>query len=163
MRFFVTPTLAQKPRTKESWQISLLYAGILLVFAVTQLFTFDTFLTFIYDLNSPLPAQGAIALPAVIVVCEVLALPFMLRMTLSPAFRFISMGCSWLVAGLWLFVSVWVIQYGFTSGSIGFLGTLVKLTPGYWAVAIALALGVLSAWSSWGLWPGKRKKVIVEK
>lgn len=160
MKFFVAPTIAPKPRTKESGRVALFYAGILLVFALAQLFTFDKFLVFLYDLNSPLLPQIATALPAVIVAAEVFALPFLLRMNVSPAFRFVSMGCSWLVAALWLFVSLWLVRYGTLDSSLSFLGSLVKLTPGYWAVALTLALSILAVWASWGLWPGKRKKVV---
>lgn len=158
MTILAKTTLAPKPRTDATKQISLLYAGILVVFLVTQLFTFDTFIDLIPSFNLPIGEVLTYAIAPVIVAAELFALPFLLRMKLSVAFRWFSMMLGWLVAALWVFISLWVVTTQPTAETIGFLGTLVSLVPGWWAVLISASLGILATWSSWGLWPGTRAK-----
>lgn len=148
MSIFVQATPAPAAKSPESKQIATLYAGLLTVLAVTQLFTFDTFIELFPALGLP------VALAPIIVASEVFALPFLLRMRLSPAFRVLSMGLGWVVALAWSVVSVMALQQG--AVTVGYLGTLVELTPGWWAVLIAVSFGILAVWSSWGLWPLKR-------
>jgi hypothetical protein len=71
------------------------------------------------------------------------------------------MGLGWFVALGWLFISIVAVQQG-TSDTVGYLGTLMSLSPGWWAVLIAASFGILAAWSSWGLYeytPPKRQSV----
>ena len=156
MSIFVTSTAAPKPLTSTSTKVALTYAAVLVVMAVAQLFTFDEFLPFIQSIGLPFGDGTVYLLGPLIVLSEVFALPFLLRMWLSPAFRYVSMFLGWLVPALWLCVSLWIVQANSPVTTVGFLGTAVDLMPGWWAVFISLALGVLAAWSSWGLWPGKR-------
>jgi len=158
MTFFVKAVPAQQPRTKESSQIALLYAVILVIFAVGQLFTFDKFIELVPSFQLPLGEVLQFAVAPLLVMAEVLALPFLLRMTLSPAFRWLSMVCGWLVAGLWTGISTWVVITRPAVDTIGYLGTIGELTPGWWALFVPIALAILAVWSSWGLWPGKRSK-----
>jgi hypothetical protein len=158
MSFFVSSTQPKEPRTKDSAKVALFYAGILVVMAVAQLFTFDEFLPYIQSINLPLGNNAAYLLAPLIVISEVFALPFLLRMWLSPAFRFVSMFLGWLAAVTWVFIAFWLASTHSAISSIGFLGTVVDIAPGWWAVFISLLLVVLAAWSSWGLWPGKRAK-----
>jgi hypothetical protein len=152
----VTP--APKARSENVIKISIFYAGILTVFIVTQLFTFDAFIELIPSYNLPVSETLAYALAPIIVASELFALPFLLRMNLSVAFRWVSMVLGWLVPVLWLLISAWVVMTQPAVESIGFLGTLVELVPGWWAVLVSFALGILAAWSAWGLWPGRRLK-----
>ncbi|MCD8561753.1 hypothetical protein LRY29_01655 [Candidatus Saccharibacteria bacterium] len=130
MSFFIQPTYAPKPRGEATVPISVLYAGILTVMAVGQLFTFEEFLSLLQTFDLPMSEAMAYVLAPVIVVCEVLALPFLLRMSLSPAFRWLSMILGWLVPAFWLFLSVWVLASGAQVETFGFIGTVVSLTPG---------------------------------
>jgi len=148
----------REPKTKDSVKISFFYAVILVAFAVTQLFTFEEFLEYIPTLNLPIDHTASYALAPILIVAEVFALPFLLRMRISIAFRYFSMFLGWVVAGLWLFITVWLAVSSSQAETVGFLGTLVSIMPGWWAVFISLALGILAAWSSWGLWPGKNAK-----
>ncbi|MDB5180666.1 MAG: rane protein of unknown function [Candidatus Saccharibacteria bacterium] len=158
MSIFVKSTLAPKPRSKESSNIAIFFAAVLVLMAVAQLFTFEDFLPYIQSLNLPLSDNGVYSVAPILIFAEIFAVPFLLRMRLSPAFRFVSMLLGWLSVGIWLFISVWILVANVDVDTIGFLGTVVDLTPGWWAVFISLALGVLAAWSAWGLWPGKRTK-----
>jgi len=157
MSILVKPTPAPKPRSKEAQTMALVLAVIFVIFAVTQLFTFEEFIKLIPMFQLPFNEGLTYALAPTLVAAEVFAIPFLLGMSLSRAFRWLSMFCGWLVAGLWLFMSFWVVSVApFGVKTIGFLGTVASLTPGWWAVCLSIALCFLVAWTSWGLWPGKR-------
>jgi hypothetical protein len=158
MSFLPKPTSAPPPKTTDVKRMTIFYAALLTVLAVTQLFTFDHFLELLTTFGFPLGDQFAYLVGAVIVAAEVFALPFLLRMPLSPAFRWFSMMCGWLVAAAWIKISLWLVVIDSTVTNVGYLGTVTDLMPGWWAVFIASALGILTVWASWGMWPGKRKK-----
>jgi hypothetical protein len=158
MSAFPIARAAAKPRTDTAVKISLLYAAILVVFAVAQLFTFDEFIKLVPQFQLPIGEGLTAAIAPMIVASEVFALPFLLRMKLSSGFRYFSMGLGWLVTGLWLGITSWVVITAQPVSTIGFLGTIGHLSPGWWAILVAVGLGILTAWSSWGLWPGARAK-----
>ncbi len=158
MSFFVKAQAATKPRADSAQKIALFYAGILVVFAVAQLFTFDTFIELILSFNLPFGETFSAALVPIVVASEVFALPFLLRMTLSPAFRWVSMMCGWLVALIWLVINGSVVNTYPVVETVGFLGTAINLAPGWWAVFVSLLLGSMAGWASWGMWPASRRK-----
>jgi hypothetical protein len=102
--------------------------------------------------------QFAAFLSAFIVCVELFALPFLLGMRVSSALRVVSMGCGWIAAGIWISLSIWLQVTVNEVANIGFMGEIVTLTPGLWAILLSIGLGLLSAWSTWGLWPLGRKK-----
>jgi len=158
MTFFVKAISGPKPKTKESQQIAYAYALLLVVVLFCQLFTFDDFLPLIENLWLPGGEPTAHLLGGIIVVSELFSLPFLLGVRLSPLMRVFCMIASWLVPTVWLFISVWLQIVLNNVSNIGFLGTVVDILPGWWAIFACIAIGVLSAWSSWGLWPLKRMK-----
>lgn len=153
MKALVKPTQAPTPYTPQSGQVSLLLAGILTIMVVAQLFTFEDFINTVDDLTLPL-GLPSLLVATYITVAEVMALPFLLRMDLSPAFRWLSMALGWVAVLFWLFVSCWVWFFAPEAETAGFLGA-IALPPGPWMILISAALAILSAWSSWGLWPGR--------
>lgn len=158
MSIFVTATAPPILKTERVKQISLLYAVLLVIMAVAQLYTFDTFVELVSEYNLPLGGTLAFIVAPLLVVFEVFALPFLLRMKLSPAFRVVSMACGWLVALLWLFITVWLVTTYQPVETVGFLGTVGTLAPGWWAVLVSGSFGVLAIWASWGMWPFARSK-----
>ena len=156
MSIFVHTMRAPKAKTKDVRRVAILYAIILVVMAVAQLFSFDEFSQLFNSFGLPGGMQYAYFLAAFVVTAEVFALPFLLRMPLSPAFRWVSMVCGWLVAAIWLEVTVWLAFHEGISNNVGFLGTVTDILPGVWAVFITIALGILAAWASWGMWPRKK-------
>ena len=158
MKLFADVSVPVKLKTTNIKSISLLYTGVLTVFAVTQLFTFEDFMKIVssYDLfNDELIDR----LKAVfIVVAEVFALPFLLRMKVSWLMRIVSMISGWLAVIFWLGVSLWLAVGDNSATNIGFLGSVVELAPGWWAVFLSIGLGILSFWASWGMWPVKLKR-----
>lgn len=158
MSILVQATSAPKPKTKNVKKIAILYALILVVFAVSQLFTYESFISLVDSFWLPGGTPSARVVAAVIVIVEVLALPFLLGMRSSVAMRVLSMVCGWLVAFIWLMLTLWIMLSVNAISNVGFFGDLVVLTPGWWAVFFSAALCILSLWSSWGMWPLKHKK-----
>lgn len=156
MSIFAKATQAAVPKTNYSRLISLMYAVVLVVFSLAQLYTFDEFVEYFSLLHLPLGDRTVLFLAPCIVVSEVLALPFLLRMRSSLAFRWLSMMLGWVVAIFWLTLSLWVVLASSDVDSIAFLGGVARLTPGWWAVCFSTVLIIMSAWSSWGLWPRTR-------
>lgn len=156
MSILVKPTTALKPRTVQSGQMSLLFAGLLTVMAVAQLFTFEHFVVLLEDLSLPLGIPSLLV-ASLVVIAEVFALPFLLRMDLSIAFRWLSMFLGWFVVVFWLLLSCWVWFSVPLVESAGFLGT-VPLPPGPWMILLSVSMAILAIWSAWGLWPGRRAK-----
>lgn len=160
MNILAKVTPAPKPRTINTLQVSVFYSGVLTVFLVAQLFTFEAFNKLIPSLNLPFIQAWPYILPSLIIVSELFALPFLLRMQLSVAFRWLSMGFCLLVPFIWFLISLWVVTTQPEVESIGLLGAVVNTVPGWWAVMVSIALGILAIWSSWGLWPGNRSDTI---
>lgn len=158
MSIFVKPSAPTKPKTKNVSSVAIIYAVIIVVFVVAQLFTFEEFVALVESYGLPGGVVFARFLAAYLVTVEVFALPFLLRMRVSTAMRVVSMICGWLVALIWFGISLWLVISTNTVGNIGFVGSVVALTPGWWAVFISIAPGTLSIWASWGMWPLVRKK-----
>ena len=164
MSIFGTPTPAPVPKTKDVTRISFFYAAIIVVMVVAQLFTFDSFLSLLLSFDLPGGDRTAITIGALLVAAEVFALPFLLKMTISPAFRWFSLLCAGLVADIWIFLSLWVVLTDSLAENIGFLGTVVGMMPGWWSILISLSFGILAVWAAWGMWPlSQRPKKAVKR
>ncbi len=146
-------TDAPKPRNPNIKQLSILLAGIYTVFAVTQLFSFEDFtvLTGSFDLFNNDVLSSVLA--SLIVVSEVFALPYLLRIKVSRLMRVFSMVCGWIVAATWLKISLWLVLTVNAVPSLGLFGGLVDVEPGWWAVFFNLSLVILNIWIAWGMWP----------
>lgn len=160
MSILVQAQPAAPPRSSTAAQIALLYAGILTIMAVAQLFTFEEFMELFFSFELPLPRLLEALFVPLLVACQVVALPFLLRMTVSPAFRWVSMAAGWVVPIAWLYVTLSISNSYPLHETVGLLGTVVSLIPGWWAVAVSVLFGLMSIWASWGLWPiGNTKKI----
>jgi hypothetical protein len=153
MSFFVSATPAPQPKTTNIRAISLLSAAVITVMVVAQLFSFEDFPAVIASLWLPGGEVMAHIFSAVLVVCEVFMLPFLLSLPLSQLFRVVSMVLGWTAALLWLFLALWENITTYTIPNSGILGATVPLPVGWWSVFYALALASLVAWVSWGMWP----------
>lgn len=163
MNILVKTTAAKKAKTPDSQKITYAYAVVLIILVVAQLFTFDKFISLLADFNLPGGVPIAHLFGGLFVVGGVLALPFLLGFKLSPLMRVFSMAMGWLIPPMWLFVTLWLVYSTNTATNVGFLGTAIKLMPGWWAVFVSIALGVLAAWSSWGLWPFESRSSVSNK
>ena len=155
---FVKASPPTKPKTKDSIKVAYFYAAILAILVLAQLFTFEKFFLLLEDFGLPGGVPVAHLIGGIIVASEVLALPFLLRLSLSPLMRITSMVLGWVVPAAWFKLSVWHLISDSSAVNIGFLGTIVDLSPGWWSVLMSIAMGILAAWASWGLWPVKKRK-----
>ena len=158
MRLFVQPTTAPAPKTNNTSWVSLALAAILIGLAVAQLYSFEDFPEVITGLGLPGGAIWASTYASLLVTGEVLALPFLLRMTLSPAMRIVSMVTGWMVIVAWFIIMIWTNINIDEPVNSGILGATVPVALGWWAVCVFVALGALAAWSAWGMWPCPTKK-----
>ena len=149
----ITP--APTPKTPRIVPIATLYAAILTLMAVSQLFYFEEFISLIGSFWLPVDRAGVYVIASSIVIAEVFALPFLLRMYLSPLMRLVSMTFGWIVPAIWLILCVWIQLQTHALSNIGFLGEVVDIPPGWWSIVFSASLGVLAAWASWGMWPRK--------
>lgn len=132
----------------------MLFAAILVVLVVLQLFGFSKFAGVIDDMWLP-GVNGASSklMAALVVTMEVFAVPFLLRMRLSPAMRVVSMVFGWLSVAWWLYVLIWQNVTVTAISNTGLLGSALTVPTGWWSVCFMLGVAVLAAWASWGLWP----------
>jgi hypothetical protein len=156
MSFFVQPTPAPRPKTKNVQLVSLSLAAILTIMAVAQLFTFEKFPEAILSLGIVNDESIAALLAALVPVAEVAALPYLLFMPLSRPARVVSMVAGWLVIVWWVVVSLGANLAG-VLGS-GIFGATLDVPGGLWTICFSVALGVLAAWVAWGMWPLAQKK-----
>lgn len=103
MNMSVTPARGTV-RTKSTWLLSLLCAGMFLVMLMTQLYGYEAFSGILSQLHGG-SEKSAMVLAAVIVTAELLALPYLLSMYISRLFRFFSAALAFFVSGFWLFTA----------------------------------------------------------
>lgn len=155
MSIFVSATPAPRLKTKNIRAISLFLGAALATMALLQLFTFEQYPERLMSVGI-LPAMASL-LATFIVVAEVLALPFVLRLQLSPAFRMVSMVAGWVVALKLLTLAI-IENFTAPAGHDAVFGATLSLPVGGWTVCMTLALCILVAWTSWGMWPFTSKK-----
>lgn len=158
MTFFAIAVPAPTPKTNNVPKVALFLAAIMLVMAVAQLFHFEDFVPLVEDFGLPGGVMIAQLFATGVVVLEVAALPFLLRMRLSKAMRFVSMVSGWLVLMLWMLVQIYLNSVYPDVQNNGLVGSVVEVGVGWWSVFLLAAFGVLSAWVSWGMWPLTRRK-----
>jgi hypothetical protein len=152
----IVAVAAEQPRSKVSRNVAWVYTAVLIIMAVGQLFSFEKFIPIINNYGLPGGHGTATLFACLIVVAEVFALPFLVRMPLSPLMRWFSMFCGMLVAGLWIGLAV--VGSGVSGlDNTGMFGTKVPVPAGLVQIVIALGLGVLAIWSASGLWPTRKK------
>jgi hypothetical protein len=144
----VVALLAPKPRSVIARNAAWVYAGILTVMAVGQLFAFEKFIPMLQEYE-PLTGVGAATVVAsLIVIAEVFTLPFLVRMRLSPLMRWVGLVLGVSVPAFWLVVSasgdLWA------AGSM--FGSYVHITNLHQLVASIVLLAV-SVYVARGLWP----------
>jgi len=151
MSFFVQPTLALPPKTKNTTKVSLFLVALFTLMAVAQLFSFEKFPD-VFGLTLPGREASAHVYAALIVTLEVAAVPFLLSMRLSFAMRVVSMLAGWCVVTAWFIVTLWE-NITHAIPNTGLLGATASLPIGWWSVLFCMGLGILVVWTSWGLWP----------
>ena len=148
---------APKPRYKYAKYFAMIYAFIITVMVALQLFAFEDFIPIINDYVLPSGLTTPAFVAAVIVAVEVFALPFLLRMSLSPLMRWFSLVCSVAVASAWVKLSLWALWNNNLLENSGMLGSKIAIPAGWLAVVLSFGLLVLACVCVWGMWPHVRK------
>jgi hypothetical protein len=144
---------AKPAKTREAKRVAWVYAALLAIMFIAQVVTFQRFVLVLESYGLPGSAQFYAFLAGLLIFSELLSLAFLLRLKLSPAFRIFTMALSWLVPIIWTVLTFSAVVSNSSLTNVGFLGDLVPLVPGWWAVFVSLALMIMAAWVSWGLWP----------
>lgn len=162
MSGFPKPTNAPAPKTKDSAIVAKVYAAILVVMVVLQLFSFPDFVNLFYGFSLPGGHVFAVALAGIVTTAEVFAVPFLLGMRLSRAFRAFSMFLGWLAPSIWLFILMSLIAANEAVSNSAILGSKLTVPPSWGLLFLTLALALLAAWASWGLWPFRHTRSSVQ-
>ena len=94
------------PLSPSTFYIKWVFTILLIVLACAQLILYEKFVPFIYNLHLFVNVASSEVFAAFIVVCEVMALPFLLRMSLSKLLRFVSGGCLFLLGVGWFILGL---------------------------------------------------------
>lgn len=157
MSFFVQPTSPPQPKTEYTRFASIGLAAMFVILAVAQLYSYEDFPGVIAGFWLPGGRPFATLFAALLVIGEVLAIPYLLSMRLSPVMRVISMIAGWLVIATWLMATIAMNVSVNAIANSGVLGATIPVAPGWWLVGVFVTLGILTAWVSWGMWPLSRQ------
>ena len=118
-----SPT-AKYPRHQPSTVVLIASYGLatmLVIMVTAQLMTYDKFVPIVqnYQLGNMVVTK---LLAATIVIGSVSALPFLMRMSLSPLLRFVSVICLLTVSSLWLLLGLWDLLHDPQTIGSGVLG-----------------------------------------
>lgn len=150
---FAVAERANEPSSQTFKVIAWVYAALLVVMVVGQLFSFEKFIPLLGDYWLPGGDGTATLLASLIVFFEVFSLPFLLRMPLSPLMRWFSLACGLLVAGIWVMLGIVAVMSDSTMTNSGILGVKVAVPFGDVQLAWAIAMTALALASTYGLWP----------
>lgn len=119
-------------------------ALIYTVMVVAQLFEFEKFVPLVESFWLPGGVVAASLAAALLVTTEVLAIPYLLNIPLSPAMRVLSATFAVGVAAAWLGLGVWLTVTTNAVDNFGILGTTVPVAVGWWSVAMGAVLLALA-------------------
>lgn len=156
MSIFVKATEAPRYRDSSVAGVSLFLAAVFIVLAVAQLFSFEKFPDVLSGYWILGGTANASLLAALLVTFEVFALPFLLRLRVSPLMRLLSIACMWLTGLVWLVLGLWVVTSTNALSNSGVLGATIPLQPGWWQVGFAVVLLALIGYVTWQQWPTLR-------
>lgn len=144
---FASAVAPPRPVKPYAATLGRVLAGVFVVMSLLHLFRIDTFMPVLDDV---LPGGAGIATSAalLIVLSEVFAIPFLLRMKLSPLAHLVS-GMLVVLAPLWwLLITIWAIGTPLSTGLLGAFtpataNILTILLVVLWLVVSYIALYVL--------------------
>jgi hypothetical protein len=156
MSVFAKVTRPEPPKKHVVVYAGIFTAAIITILVTAQLFSYEKFPSVLsgYWLLGDQVMVHLIA--ALLVSAEVLAIPFLLRMNVSPLMRGLSMVCGWAVAATWLLLSVWAVVSVNSLTNGGLLGGTVRIAPGAGQLLFSILLVALVGYVSWGQLPHMR-------
>lgn len=125
--------------------------GVLIVMASLQLIAYEKFVPIIQNyhlFDNPSTSQ---IFSAFIIITEVMAMPFLLRMRVSPLLRSLSAGCLVLTVLWWLTLGIYGTFIDSSITKTGLLGGFLSSTSSFIVLAFAILLAVVSVMVIWRL------------
>lgn len=157
MSLFLKAEDATPVKSRSSLIASLLLAAILVAMSMAQLYSFEDFILIVSGFLPYGASESAGVWAALLIVAQIGALPFLLSMRLSPAFRMLSMALGWLALLAWLVVS-FRLSISSGQGMSGVLGSVIDLPSGLWMFYFFLGLLGLNLMANIGRWPQMQLK-----
>lgn len=130
--------LPPKLVSQTSLILALLLATGVAAMVSCQLMTFEKFIPIIQSFALPGGSSTGRLMVALIVAGEILSLPFLLRMNLSPLFRLFSAILCASTPLLWSIIIIWAYSSEATTAGTGFFGSLIKAQLGLWSLVYCL-------------------------
>lgn len=115
---FAKVTNAPKPRVKMAQNVAIIYAVLLVLIALLQLFKFEDFSIVFSGRGSSIAEDWSVFIASTIVFIEVFSLPSLLRMPLSRLFRGMSYVFAVAVPVFWLVVCATGVLSPFNLGAM---------------------------------------------
>lgn len=135
----------ESPKLKKPYAAKILWilAGVMLVMALLHLIRIDKLIPVVAEILGESTATWFVAL---LVIIEVFALPYLLRMKVSPGFRIVSGLWVIVVPLVWTCYTIWALGNGLSTGQFS---SYVSTPASWWLIVLNVAwLGV----SYWALW-----------
>lgn len=150
---FAEATAPPPPLRKDLLWVPYGLAALTTFMLLAQLLTFDKFVVILEAYFLPGGDVMARVVAALLVMGELFALPFWLRMNLSPLASAASLVSGVVFMTLWLLITLWALVISLTVDTSGRFGALVTMPFGWWVPlenlffvgAIVLAAYVLNA------------------
>lgn len=145
---FATAQEAIIPKQLSVKLVSLILAFLIVIAALLQLFSFEDYPAIVESYIEPLFGVAGLGLPlaALIVALEILAIPHLLWMKLSPLMYYVSKVSCWTVLVYWFFVGVWQVAGDLVNNSAGLFGPKILVPQGWWLVGYSLILIVMMSY-----------------
>lgn len=133
------------PRLKKPYAGKVLWAlaGVMLVMALLHLIRIDKLIPVVSEV---IGESGATWFVALIVILEVFALPYLVRMKLSPGFRITSGLWVVIVPLAWTCYTIWALGNAHSTGQFS---SYVSTPASWWLVALNVAWLTASYWALW--------------
>lgn len=159
---FALPVAVDPPklRDRRAARLGWVAAAVIIGFALVHLFRIDTFVP---ELALALGGDRSWAmwLAALIVIMEVFALPFLMRMRLSKLAQYISGGLAIAVPLVWLLIAIWTFETGVSTAQ---LGEFMALPSTWLLLAVNFIWLAFSYYTVWALGydyrPGERQSFV---
>lgn len=139
--------IAQFPKNKVGEQVIIfiyILAALIILMVVSQLMTIEKLLPIMDSYQLPGGSSIVKALVFVMATSGVFALPFLLRMRLSPLFRIASAALLNIYSLIWLALGVWVTINNPPLSGTGVFGSLLTSIPGSAVLPLGIVLTACS-------------------
>lgn len=140
---FAEATLPPALTKPKLWLLPIGLAALNAAFVLSQLASFEAFVQIIAS-HGVMNNRFAVIVALIVTAVEILSLPVLLRLRLSPYMRRVSIAAICLTPLLWLIISAWPIINNFDPLSTGYFGKFISLPFGWWLIAAMLIYATIS-------------------